>query len=153
MLRELLWFTSPLFGFALHVQLGTWPSIFRRLLCIWWHKRHIIPYETLWPEVRSLSQPVWCDFYARAQNCEKRLLASSCLSACVCVILHGTARLPWNRFSLNLTFEYFSIILRENSSFIHFGQEWRVFWMKFNVQFWSCLVQFFLKWEIFRQEL
>jgi len=34
---------------------------------------------------------------ARSQNCEKRLLASSCLS----VRPHGTTRLPLDGFSLN----------------------------------------------------
>jgi hypothetical protein len=46
-----------------------------------------------------------------SQNCEKRLLASSCLSVhvCVCpfVLLHGT-RLPLGGFSWNFIFEYFS---------------------------------------------
>ena len=34
-------------------------------------------------------------FYARSQNCEERLLASSCLS----VRPHGTTRLPLDGFS------------------------------------------------------
>jgi hypothetical protein len=40
--------------------------------------------------------------------CEKRLLASSCLS----VRPHGTTRLPLDGFSWNLVFEYFSKIRR-----------------------------------------
>ena len=40
---------------------------------------------------------------ARSQNCEKRLLASSCLSVCP----HATTRLPLDGFSRNLIFEYF----------------------------------------------
>ena len=43
-------------------------------------------------------------FWARSQNCEKRLLASSCLS----VRPHGTARIPLDGFSWNLRFEDFS---------------------------------------------
>jgi len=41
--------------------------------------------------------------WARSQNCEKRLLASSCLSVCP----HGTARLPLDGFPWNLVFEFF----------------------------------------------
>jgi hypothetical protein len=51
---------------------------------------------------------------ACSQSCEKRLLASSCLSVCP----HRTTRLSLNGFSWNLIFEYFSKISRENSSFI-----------------------------------
>ena len=54
-------------------------------------------------------------FWARSQNCEKRLLASSCLmsvrsSVCLAFRPHGTTQLPQNRFSLNLVYEYFSKI-------------------------------------------
>ena len=38
-------------------------------------------------------------FQARSQNCEKRLLASSCLSVRPSVRPHGKARIPRNRFS------------------------------------------------------
>jgi len=46
-------------------------------------------------------------------NCKKRLLASSCLSAClsilpsVSVCLHGTTWLAMNGFSWDLIFEYY----------------------------------------------
>jgi hypothetical protein len=46
-------------------------------------------------------------FQARSQNCEKQLLASSCLSVCLSVRLHGTTCLPLDGFSRNLIFEYF----------------------------------------------
>ena len=46
-------------------------------------------------------------------NCGKRLSASSCLS----VRPHGTTLFPLDGFSLNLIFEHFSKICRENSSF------------------------------------
>jgi hypothetical protein len=70
-------------------------------------------------------------FYAGSQNCEKRLLASSCLSVClyVClsvglaVCLHGTTRLTPDRSSIHLTFYYFSKICPENSSLIKILQE------------------------------
>ena len=42
-------------------------------------------------------------FLARLQNCEKRLLALSCLSVCP----HVTTRLSLNGFSSNLIFEIF----------------------------------------------
>ena len=37
--------------------------------------------------------------YAGSQNCEKRLLASPCLSVCPSVRPHGTTRLPLDGFS------------------------------------------------------
>jgi hypothetical protein len=37
----------------------------------------------------------------RSQNCKKRLLALSCLSACPSVHPHGTTRPPLDRFPLN----------------------------------------------------
>ena len=57
-------------------------------------------------------------FHVRSQNCEKRLLASSCLSACP----HGTTRwFPLDEFSWNLLFEHLSKICRENKI-------WCLFW-------------------------
>ena len=57
------------------------------------------------------------------QNCEKQLLASSCLkSVCTSVSPNGTTRLPLDGFSWNLIFEYFSKICRENSCFIKIWQ-------------------------------
>jgi hypothetical protein len=68
------------------------------------------------------------------QNCGKRLLASSCLFiyiymyVCVCVSirpavhLHGTNRLPLDRFLWNLMFTYSSKICGGNSSY---GKIWQ----------------------------
>jgi hypothetical protein len=53
--------------------------------------------------------------FAKLRN---RLLASPCLS----VRPHKTTRLPLDRFSCNLIFEYFTRIRRENSSFITIWQ-------------------------------
>ena len=65
-----------------------------------------------------------CCFFRRVQdNCEKRVLASSCLSVCLSVCPHGTTRLPLDSFPWNLIFKYFSKICRENSSFIEIWQE------------------------------
>ena len=65
---------------------------------------------------------------------------------CLSVRLHGTTRLSLDGFSWNLILEYFSKICRENSSFINIWQEKRVLY----VNFWSCLAQLFLEWEIFQ---
>jgi len=43
---------------------------------------------------------------ANSQNCEKQLLASSCLSVRLSVCLHGTIRLPLEGFLRNSVFEY-----------------------------------------------
>jgi hypothetical protein len=52
--------------------------------------------------------PIILPFLVRSQNCEKRLLASSCLSVClsICpsVLPHKTDRLPLGRFSSDLLF-------------------------------------------------
>jgi len=60
---------------------------------------------------RTLFTPV-------SQNCEKRPIASSCLS----VRPHGTSRLPLDGFLRNLIFEDFSKICKENSSVIKIWQ-------------------------------
>jgi hypothetical protein len=63
-------------------------------------------------------------FGVRAQNCEKRLLASSCSSVRPSARPpHGTTRLPLDGFSRNFTFEYFSENCPENLSFIKLWQE------------------------------
>ena len=55
---------------------------------------------------RTLCHPLCqlCAFWARSQNCEKRLLDSSCPYVCPL----GRTRLPLDRFSWNLLFEYFT---------------------------------------------
>jgi hypothetical protein len=60
------------------------------------------------------SWSITSDLQASSQNCEKRLLASSCLYVCP----QETTRLPLDSFSWNLISEYFSKIYGENSSFI-----------------------------------
>jgi hypothetical protein len=52
--------------------------------------------------------PTQIGFKARWQNCEKRLLASSCLSPRLSVHSHGITRLPLDRFSWNMISVYFS---------------------------------------------
>ena len=54
---------------------------------------------------------------ALAQNCEERLLVSSCLSVYNSIYLHGRFRLPLDRFSWNLN-RIFCEICRENPSFV-----------------------------------
>jgi hypothetical protein len=76
-------------------------------------------------------------------------------SSCLSVRPHGTARLPRDGFSLNLTsFEHFSKICPENSSFN------KIRYDKLNgtlrecrYNFWSCLSHFFLEWEIFQTKV
>ena len=59
-------------------------------------------------------------FQARSENCEKILLALSCLSVCP----HETSRLPLDVFLWSLTFDFFfSKIRLENSTFIKIGKE------------------------------
>jgi len=63
---------------------------------------------------------------------------------------HGANRLPLDGFSWNLTFEYFSKICRENSSFVKIWQEWGVLYMKTSIRLLSDVTQFFFEWKMFR---
>jgi hypothetical protein len=83
-------------------------------------------------------------FSARSQNCEKRLLALSCLSI---RLFAWNIPDPTGRIFL---FGYFSKIFRENWSFITIWQEQRVLCMKTNIHFWSYFAKFFSEWEMFQ---
>jgi hypothetical protein len=63
------------------------------------------------------------------------------ISVVMSVRLHGTTRLPLNRFLWNLIFEYFSQICRENSTFIKI---WQTNATCARLRY---LSQFFLEWE------
>jgi hypothetical protein len=77
-------------------------------------------------------------FWARSQNCEKRLLASSCLSVYLTVRPHGTSPLPPDACSRNLIFVYFSKICRENSvSLTLILLTWRLRWGPNNASRWQ----------------
>jgi hypothetical protein len=65
---------------------------------------------------------------------------------------HGTVRLPLNRFSWDLIFEYFFKIYWENSNSIKIWQEKRVCPMNTNIHFWSHFAQFF-ECEMFQTKL
>jgi len=54
---------------------------------------------------------------------------------CPTVRPHRITRRPLDGFSLNLVFENFSKICRENSSFIETGQESRALYVKTNIHF------------------
>jgi len=53
-----------------------------------------------------------------SQNCEKRLLTSSCLSVRPSVCPQGTTRLSLDRFLWNLIFKYFSINVKKIHVFL-----------------------------------
>ena len=72
-----------------------------------------------------------------------RIIASSCLS----VRPHGTNRLPLDAFWWNLISEYFSQICLESSSFIKFGQEKRVLYIKTHKHILSYHARFFLEFS------
>ena len=63
-------------------------------------------------------------FYASSQNCEKLLLASSCLS----VRPHGTTRFPLDGFPRNLIFEYFFRKLVQKIHFFFFQRLYSPGW-------------------------
>ena len=98
--------------------------------------------QIIWPNYCLPLSP----FLARSQNCEKRLLGSSCLpvppSVCpsLCppsVCSHGTtrlSRLSLDWFSWNLIFEHFSTICQKN-----------MLYMTTKIHSWSYLAYFFLR--------
>ena len=90
-------------------------------------------------------------FYARWRNCEKRLLASSCLSVRPSIRPHGT-RLPMGGFSWNLIFAYFSKICSENRNSVQMYKKKRVLYMKAYAHLWY-LAEFFLEWEMFKTKV
>ena len=84
-------------------------------------------------------------FWARWQNCEKRILAPPCPSVCP----RETTRLPMSGFSWHLIFEYLSKICPENWSSLKSGMNnghftWRPIYICDNAS-----LNFFLGWEIF----
>jgi hypothetical protein len=87
------------------------------------------------------------NFSGDSQNCEERLLASSCLS----VSSHGT-QLPLDGFSWNLNFEYFPNICPEISSFNKIIQEIRVLYMKTKMQL-SLYLAHYLECKMFQTEV
>jgi len=62
------------------------------------------------------------EYYARSENCEKRLLAASCLSVCPSVPIEHLRNHCTDSHG-NLIFEYISKIFREYSSFTKNLQE------------------------------
>jgi hypothetical protein len=91
--------------------------------------------------VKNMFQANNLDIRSRfSQNCEKRLLASACLSVCPPA---------WNnsdltgRFSWHLLVQYFSKI----------WQEYRILCMKTYVNLWQYLAEFLLEWEIFQTKV
>jgi hypothetical protein len=84
------------------------------------------------------------------KKCEKRLLASSCLSVRLSA---------WNKPARTgrifvkfhiFAFFYFSIIYREASNFIKIPQEQRALYTKIFSHLWQYLAEFFLEWKIFQ---
>jgi len=82
-------------------------------------------------------------YLVRLQDCVNWLLASSCLSVCLSIHLHGITHLPLDGLLWNLIFEDFLKICWEYSSFINI-------WKK---DLWYCLAEFFLEWEIFQKKV
>ena len=103
------------------------------------------------PQIRShtlLSTSHLNRFYARSQNCEKRLLASSCLSVL-------TEQLGSHRMDLN-KIRYLTIlskIYQENSNFIKISQEQRALCMKAYGQFCQYFAEFFLEPAMFQTKV
>jgi hypothetical protein len=92
-------------------------------------------------------------FQERSQNSEKRLLAPSCLSVCLSSCPPETTRLPLEGFSWNTTFEDFSKIYQENSSFIKIWQEYRVLYVNTYIHLWQYFAQFSLVLKIFQRKV
>ena len=77
-------------------------------------------------ETKSMRLPphfYWVHFQMLSLNCEKRLLASSCLYVRPSFCPHRTIRFQLDKFWLNLISELFRNSCRENSSFVQIRQE------------------------------
>jgi len=86
--------------------------------------------------IRPTAVSLFCNrFITRVRNNTKNnyLIRHICLSVCLSVRPRGTARLPLDRFSLNMIFGSFSEISRENSSFISGCFPWRPTYVYENV--------------------
>ena len=79
--------------------------------------------------------------------------ASFVMSVCPSASPYGTTLFPLGIFSWNFVFEYFWTIVWRNSSFFKIIQEWQVFQLKTNIQFWWYHTYFFVEWEIFQKKL
>jgi len=89
-------------------------------------------------------------YWARSQNCEKRLLVSSCLPVRLSVRVEQLGS-QWTDSNEIWYFTIFWNIYLETSSFITIWQEWQVICTKTYV--YLCLSQFFLEWEMFQREI
>jgi hypothetical protein len=69
------------------------------------------------------------------QNCEKQILALSCLSVWLAVHPHGKTQFPLHGFLLDLILEFFLKICKENASFISTCQEEPVLYTETNIHF------------------
>jgi hypothetical protein len=87
-------------------------------------------------------------YYARLQNCENRLIASSYPFARPSVWSNSAAI---GQIFVNSIFKYFLKICRETSRLIRIGQEKRVAYFTWRpaCSFWTYLVEFFVEWGMF----
>jgi hypothetical protein len=91
-------------------------------------------------------------YWACSQNCEKRLIALSCLSVCLSVCL--STLLPLDGFWRNFIFDYFLKIYRENSRLIIIWHtKITILHLNTIIYFWSYLANFFLEWEMFQTKV
>ena len=85
-------------------------------------------------------------YLARSQSCDKRL-RHVWLSVRPSARPHGTTRFPLDGFSWNLTFECFSKIFWQNSTFMKTWQVQPALYMQqTDTHFWPYLAQFFSEW-------
>jgi hypothetical protein len=102
----------------------------------WGHYLLFLPFKDSWflyvpPGLALNSSPFcpqvhYCDFWARSQSWEKRLLALSCLS----VLPRRTNRVPLDGFSWSYMLRPFSKICREYSDFGKIGRKYQALYMK-----------------------
>jgi hypothetical protein len=76
--------------------------------------------------------------YARSQNCEKRLLGSSCLHVCLSVRPHGTTRLPLTDFH-GIWYLFFRHIFMKCDIWLFFD---RFLWNLISLLFGQILMEF-----------
>jgi len=93
-------------------------------------------------------------YQEQLKNCEKQILASSCLSVRPSVrpsiCRHGNSRLPMNMIFMKFDIWVFFENLSRKYKFHYNRIRLTGTVMKTNIQFWSYLVHFFIKWEMFQ---
>ena len=103
----------------------------------------------LWHGIKTAHGPDFLGAFRKLRKATSHV----CVSVHPSMRQHGTIRLPPDAFCLNLVFEKFSKLCRENSIFIKIWEEFLVLYMKTFSHLRQYLAEFFLEWKIFQTKV